>query len=178
MLHFQAYGESQAAAASLPGIVVQLFGEHALWIACIIGYLACFASVNIYTQSFARMVWSQSQVRPQSKLARLSAGQTPVNALTAVVGSCLVFALLIYWLALPLDLLIVYANGIFVLIYLLCMLAGIRLLSGRARVMSVIGSLLCCVLLVMIGWKSVYALLMFALLWMLMSKPKTQLTQP
>ncbi|TNV19198.1 L-methionine/branched-chain amino acid transporter, partial [Yersinia pestis] len=120
----------------------------------------------------------QSQVRPQSKLARLSAGQTPVNALTAVVGSCLVFALLIYWLALPLDLLIVYANGIFVLIYLLCMLAGIRLLSGRARVMSVIGSLLCCVLLVMIGWKSVYALLMFALLWMLMSKPKTQLTQP
>ncbi|SUQ37756.1 putative transporter [Yersinia pseudotuberculosis] len=178
VLHFQAYGESQAAAASLPGIVVQLFGEHALWIACIIGYLACFASVNIYTQSFARMVWSQSQVRPQSKLARLSAGQTPVNALTAVVGSCLVFALLIYWLALPLDLLIVYANGIFVLIYLLCMLAGIRLLSGRARVMSVIGSLLCCVLLVMIGWKSVYALLMFALLWMLMSKPKTQLTQP
>lgn len=170
VLHFHAYGEQQAAAASLPGIVVQLFGQHALWIACIIGYLACFASVNIYTQSFARMVWSQAQVRPESKLAQLSAGQTPVNAFTAVVGSCLVFALLIYWLSLPLDLLIVYANGIFVLIYLLCMLAGIRLLSGRSRVMSVIGSILCCVLLVMIGWKSLYALLMFFLLWMLLSR--------
>lgn len=170
VLHFHAYGEQQAAAASLPGIVVQLFGQHALWIACIIGYLACFASVNIYTQSFARMVWSQAQVRPESKLAQLSVGQTPVNALTAVVGSCLVFALLIYWLSLPLDLLIVYANGIFVLIYLLCMLAGIRLLSGRSRVMSVIGSILCCVLLVMIGWKSLYALLMFFLLWMLLSR--------
>lgn len=97
-----------------------------------------------------------------------------MNALTAVVGSCLVFTLLIYWLTLPLDVLIVYANGIFVLIYLLCMLAGVRLLSGRSRVMSVIGSLLCCVLLVMIGWKSLYALLIFALLWMLIPKLKTQ----
>ncbi|MHA3365122.1 L-methionine/branched-chain amino acid transporter [Yersinia enterocolitica] len=178
VLHFHAYGEQQAAAASLPGIVVQLFGEHALWIACIIGYLACFASVNIYTQSFARMVWSQAQVRPQSKLAQLSVGQTPVNALTAVVGSCLLFTLLTYWLSLPLDLLIVYANGIFVLIYLLCMLAGIRLLTGRSRVMSVIGSILCCVLLVMIGWKSLYALLMFTLLWMLMSKSRGAIIQP
>ncbi|EMG5761131.1 L-methionine/branched-chain amino acid transporter, partial [Yersinia enterocolitica] len=177
VLHFHAYGEQQAAAASLPGIVVQLFGEHALWIACIIGYLACFASVNIYTQSFARMVWSQAQVRPQSKLAQLSVGQTPVNALTAVVGSCLLFTLLTYWLSLPLDLLIVYANGIFVLIYLLCMLAGIRLLTGRSRVMSVIGSILCCVLLVMIGWKSLYALLMFTLLWMLMSKSRGAIIQ-
>ncbi len=36
-------------------IVVQLFGVGALWIACVIGYLACFASLNIYIQSFARL---------------------------------------------------------------------------------------------------------------------------
>ncbi|MCL6325268.1 L-methionine/branched-chain amino acid transporter, partial [Pectobacterium polaris] len=40
VLHFKAYGEGIAATASLPGIVVQLFGEHALWIACFVGYLA------------------------------------------------------------------------------------------------------------------------------------------
>ncbi len=57
VLHFDAYGEEMAAAASLPKIVVQLFGVGALWIACVIGYLACFASLNIYIQSFARLVW-------------------------------------------------------------------------------------------------------------------------
>ncbi|WP_256937797.1 hypothetical protein, partial [Enterobacter chuandaensis] len=30
------------------------------WVACVIGYLACFASLNIYIQSFARLVWSQA----------------------------------------------------------------------------------------------------------------------
>ena len=51
VLHFDAYGEQMAAAASLPKIVVQLFGVGALWIACVIGYLACFASLNIlYTE--------------------------------------------------------------------------------------------------------------------------------
>ncbi|WP_411706033.1 L-methionine/branched-chain amino acid transporter [Edaphovirga cremea] len=172
VLNFDAFGEGREAAASLPGIVVQLFGQHALWIACIIGYLACFASVNIYTQSFSRLVWSQAQERPTSKLAALSAGQVPVNALSVVVGSCLVFTLLIYWLHLPLDTLIVYANGIFVLIYLLCMLAGCRILAGRSKTMALIGSVLCCLLLVMIGWKSMYALGMFAALWLLLPRVK------
>ena len=60
VLHFHAFGEEMAAAASLPNIVVRLFGVQALWIACVIGYLACFASLNIYIQSFARLVWSIS----------------------------------------------------------------------------------------------------------------------
>lgn len=173
VLHFKAYGEGIAATASLPGIVVQLFGEHALWIACFVGYLACFASVNIYTQGFARLVWSQAS--KGSALAKLSPGQAPVNALSVVVACCLVCCLLIYWLRLPLDMLIVYANGIFVLIYLLCMLAGWRLLKGRAKVMAAIGSLLCCALLLMIGWKSLYALIMLAVLWLFLPRKQVEL---
>lgn len=173
VLHFAAYGEGMAATASLPGIVVQLFGKHALWIACIVGYLACFASVNIYTQGFARLVWSQAP--KGSTLATLSTGQTPVNALSMVVLCCLVCCLLIYWLGLPLDMLIVYANGIFVLIYLLCMLAGWRLLTGRARVMAAIGGMLCCALLLMIGWKSLYALIMLGVLWLFLPRKQVEL---
>lgn len=176
VLHFHAYSEHQAAAASLPGIVVQLFGQHALWVACVIGYLACFASVNIYTQSFARLVWSQAQDRPASALAKLSAGQAPVNALSAVVGCCLLFTLLIYTLKLPLDMLLVYANGIFVLIYLLCMLAGCRILHGRSRLMAAVGLGLCLLLMIIIGWKSLYALGMFALIWLVLPRrPKAAL---
>lgn len=153
--------EHQAAAASLPGILAQLFGEYALWITCIIGYLACFASVNIYTQSFARLVWSQAQEKPKSALAKLSAGQVLVNALSALLGSCLLFTLLIYTLKLPLDTLLVAgvcqwhfrAN----LSYLMCMLADCRILLGRSRLMAMIGSVLCLLLLLIIGWKSLYA---------------------
>jgi amino acid efflux transporter len=103
-------------------------------------------------------------------LAKLSAGRVPVNALSAVVGCCLIFTLLIYTLNLPLDTLLVYANGIFVLIYLLCMLAGCRILQGRSRLMAVIGSILCLLLLVIIGWKSLYALVMLALIWLVLPR--------
>ncbi|MDK9359179.1 L-methionine/branched-chain amino acid transporter [Lelliottia sp. V106_10] len=165
VLHFNAYSAEAAAAASLPGIVVQLFGVKALWIACVIGYLACFASLNIYIQSFARLVWSQAQYKPDSRLSRLSKRQLPLYALNAVLGCCVLSTLGIYWLNINLDALIVYANGIFIMIYLLCMLAGCRLLKGRFKVLAVIGGVLCLLLLVMIGWKSLYAVVMLAGLW-------------
>ena len=168
VLHFHAYGADMAAAASLPNIVVQLFGVQALWVACVIGYLACFASLNIYIQSFARLVWSQAQFKPNSYLARLSPRQVPRNALNAVLGCCVLSTLCIYWLNINLDALIVYANGIFIMIYLLCMLAGCRLLQGKYRVLAVAGSLLCLLLLAMVGWKSLYAIIVLAALWRLL----------
>jgi amino acid efflux transporter len=168
VLHFHAYGADMAAAASLPNIVVQLFGVQALWVACVIGYLACFASLNIYIQSFARLVWSQAQFRPNSYLARLSPRQVPRNALNAVLGCCVLSTLCIYWLNINLDALIVYANGIFIMIYLLCMLAGCRLLQGKYRALAVVGSLLCLLLLAMVGWKSLYAIIVLAALWRLL----------
>lgn len=170
VLHFNAFGEEKAAAASLPGIVVQLFGVKALWVACMIGYLACFASLNIYIQSFARLVWSQALYKPDSPLSRLSKRQLPVNALNTVLGCCVVSSLAIYLLDINLDALIIYANGIFIMIYLLCMLAGCRLLKGRFKALAAIGCVLCLLLLAMVGWKSVYAIVMLAGLWVFLPK--------
>ncbi|HFE3558327.1 TPA: L-methionine/branched-chain amino acid transporter [Enterobacter hormaechei] len=172
VLHFNAFGEEKAAAASLPGIVVQLFGVKALWVACVIGYLACFASLNIYIQSFARLVWSQALYKPDSRLSRLSKRQLPVNALNTVLGCCVVSSLGIYLLDINLDALIVYANGIFIMIYLLCMLAGCRLLKGRFKALAAVGCVLCLLLLAMVGWKSVYAIVMLAGLWVFLPKRK------
>ncbi|MBF2749453.1 L-methionine/branched-chain amino acid transporter [Enterobacter bugandensis] len=172
VLHFNAFGEDKAAAASLPGIVVRLFGVKALWVACVIGYLACFASLNIYIQSFARLVWSQARYKPESRLARLSKRQLPMNALNAVLGCCVLSSLGIYLLDINLDALIIYANGIFIMIYLLCMLAGCRLLKGRYKTLAVVGGVLCLLLLAMVGWKSVYAIVMLAGLWAFLPKRK------
>ena len=170
VLHFNAYSANTAAAASLPGIVVELFGVKALWVACVIGYLACFASLNIYIQSFARLVWSQAQYKPNSRLSRLSRRQLPLNALNAVLGCCVLSTLGIYWLNINLDALIVYANGIFIMIYLLCMLAGCRLLKGRYKLLAIVGGVLCLMLLAMVGWKSLYAIVMLAGLWLFLPK--------
>lgn len=52
------------------------------------------------------------------------------------------------------------------MIYLLCMLAGCRLLEGRYRALAAFGSLLCLLLLAMVGWKSLYAFIMLAVLWL------------
>ena len=170
VLRFHAYGAANTAAASLPTIVVQLFGVKALWVASVIGFLACFASTNIYIQSFARLVWSQAQYKPTSYLARLSPNRVPRNALNVVIGSCMVSTLASYWLNINLDALIIYANGIFIMIYLLCMLAGCKLLTGRFRMLSVIGVALCVMLLAMVGWKSLYAIVMLFMLWLLLPK--------
>lgn len=172
VLHFNAFGEDKAAAASLPGIVVKLFGVKALWVACVIGYLACFASLNIYIQSFARLVWSQARYKPESRLARLSKRQLPMNALNAVLGCCVLSSLGIYLLDINLDALIIYANGIFIMIYLLCMLSGCRLLKGRYKALAVVGGVLCLLLLAMVGWKSAYAIVMLAGLWAFLPKRK------
>lgn len=147
--------------------MVTLFGVKALWAASVVGYLACFASLNIYIQSFARLVWTRGAGAPASRLAALSARRQPVNALNAVLVCCALSTLGIYLLNINLEVLIVYANGIFVMIYLLCMLAGCRLLAGRYRLLAAAGSLLCLLLLVMIGWKSLYAVIMLAALWLL-----------
>lgn len=168
VLHFSAYGSQLPASASIPSIVGGLFGLRAQRIACLIGYLACFASINIYLQSFARLIWAQAaQWRPSSRLARLSRRQVPANALTLVVGLCALSALALQGVGVSLSELIIYANGIFVLIYLLSMLAGVVLLQGWVRWSALLGAGLCVLMLLAIGWHSGYALAMLALLYAL-----------
>jgi len=172
VLHFHAFGAEKAAAASLPEIVVMLFGVKALWVASVVGFLACFASLNIYIQSFARLVWSQAQYRPHGRLAQLTGRQIPLNALNAVLGCCVLSTLCIYALNINLEALIIYANGIFIMIYLLCMLAGCRLLKGRFRALAIVGGILCLLLLAMVGVKSLYAIVMLAALWLFLPERK------
>lgn len=61
------------------------------------------------------------------------------------------------------------------MIYLLCMLAGCRLLKGRFKALAAVGCVLCLMLLAMVGWKSVYAIVMLAGLWSVL--PKRQAPQ-
>ncbi|WP_020558467.1 L-methionine/branched-chain amino acid transporter [Thiofilum flexile] len=154
-----AYGTQEANTQAVPHMLALLFGAEARWVAAIVGFLACFASMNIYVQGFARLIWSLAD---EGKLppyfAHTNARKIPTHALYATVATCMTFATLFWWWQSDLDALIRYANGNFVLLYLLCMLAGVKLLSGWARGVAVLSTLLCAFMFVFLGAEGYYAL--------------------
>uniref|UniRef100_UPI003297623D hypothetical protein n=1 Tax=Salmonella enterica TaxID=28901 RepID=UPI003297623D len=79
---------------------------------------------------------------------------------------CCVSSLVVLALKINLNALFVFAKGIFIILYLLCMLSGCRLLKGRCYALAVSGCLLCLLLLVILGWKSLYAIIMLAAFWL------------
>ena len=70
---------------------------------------------------------------------------------------------------LSVDHLIRYANGNFVLIYLLSMAAGWVLLRGVWRWLALLSTLLCALVLVALGSDALYALGLLAGLWIMSS---------
>lgn len=165
VLSLHAYGDVNSDSTSLPRMLDLLFGEKAHWLSAVVGYLACFASTNIYVQGFARLIWSLAdEGKLPVGLAQLNRHGVPGRALWLVVLSCAICATLAWSLSLSLDQLIRYANGNFVVIYLLSMAAGWVLLHGVWRWVAGLSTLLCGAVLVMLGADAWYALGLLALL--------------
>lgn len=132
---------------------------RALTVAAAVGYLACFASMNVYVQGFARLIWSMAdEGKLPAALARRNRHGMPDTALLLVVLACALCAVGAALLQLSTDELIRYANGNFVLVYLLSMAAGVVLLRGVWRWIAVLSSLLCAAVLAVLGTDALYAL--------------------
>lgn len=163
VLSFHAYGDARTDAASLPLMLDVLLGDQARWLSASIGYLACFASMNVYIQGFSRLIWSLAdEGKLPRALALRNSNGVPARALLLVVLSCALSASLIWALALPLDQLIRYANGNFIVIYLLSMAAGWLLLRGVWRWLAGLSTLLCLGLLLTLGLDALYAICLLA----------------
>ena len=161
VLKFGLYGSEARNGSSIPVLLELLLGPTAKWLVAVLGYLSCFASINIYLLGFARLIWSLADEGKLPRgLARLSSRGTPIRALLCVFGVCVLAISLIFWLRLPLDSLIRYANGNFILVYLLCMAAGWRLLPGIGRWLAGLSVLLCLLVLVALASEALYALLL------------------
>ena len=139
---------------------------YSFGLGAVLGYLACFASMNVYIQGFARLIWSLAEEgRLPASLAVRNRQGVPGKALLLVVISCALCAVLSATLKLSVDDLIRYANGNFVLIYLFSMAAGWVLLRGIWRLLAGLSTLLCAAVLVMLGSDALYAVaLLVALL--------------
>ncbi|HLV17580.1 MAG TPA: L-methionine/branched-chain amino acid transporter [Pseudomonas sp.] len=165
VLSFGVYGDAQRDATALPSLMQQLFGERGRWLVALLGYLACFASINVYVQGFARLIWSLAD---EGKLPGALAGRNrhgvPGVALWLVVAVCALCTGLALLLQLSVDDLIRYANGNFIIVYLLSMAAGVLLLRGLWRGVAALATLLCLVVLLALGTDALYALGLLAAL--------------
>ncbi|WP_019275624.1 L-methionine/branched-chain amino acid transporter [Vibrio coralliilyticus] len=165
ILKYEAYGSSEFDSASIPWLSEMLFGEQFKLLISALGFAACFASVNLYTQSLSRMVWAQArEYKPQSALARVSIRGVPANA-TLAVGVVLVLSCLVGEISgLDLEFFLKLANGIFVLVYLLAMLSAYKLLTGISKWLAGVSLLICTGVFICLGWSMLYAVAVFVLL--------------
>lgn len=165
VLSFGVYGNEHSDAASLPRLMHMLLGDEARWLVAAVGYLACFASMNVYVQGFARLIWSLAdEDKLPSALAVRNRHGVPARALLLVVLICALCAALAAVLQLSVDDLIRYANGNFILVYLLSMAAGWVLLRGLWRWLAGLSALLCALVLIALGNEALYALGLLGLL--------------
>ncbi|WP_237044035.1 L-methionine/branched-chain amino acid transporter [Aquipseudomonas alcaligenes] len=168
VLSFGVYGNEHSDAASLPRLMHRLLGDEARWLVAAVGYLACFASMNVYVQGFARLIWSLAdEDKLPPALAVCNRHGVPARALLLVVLICALCAALAAVLQLSVDDLIRYANGNFIVVYLLSMAAGVVLLRGVWRWVAGLSCALCALVLLALGVDALYALALlggFALL--------------
>ncbi|MEZ8825993.1 L-methionine/branched-chain amino acid transporter [Vibrio amylolyticus] len=165
ILKFSAYGSAEFDHASIPYLSDLLFGPKFALLISILGFSACFASVNLYTQSLSRMVWAQArEYRPQGAIAKVSSRGVPANA-TLLVGLILLISSIGGEISgLDLEFFLKLANSIFVLVYLLAMLAAFKLLSGYKKQLALVSLILCTLVFVCLGWSMLYAVSIFTLL--------------
>lgn len=171
VLKHHAYGTPELNTTSVPYLANLLFGAKANWMISLMGFLACFATINLYTQSLSRMIWSLArEYKPDSSVAALSSRGVPSKA-TAIVGITLALACIFGQLSgLDIEIFLTLANGIFVVIYLFAMWSAIRLLQGTGRILAMLAMALCLVVFVFIGIAMIYAVVVLGLIWLLVPK--------
>ncbi|QFU20643.1 L-methionine/branched-chain amino acid transporter [Shewanella eurypsychrophilus] len=138
-----------------------LLGGYGVQVIAILGIAGGLATVNVYTASVSRLIWSFSKegILPRY-FDSLNQHQVPVRALSVVLLAMAVVIVLTYVSGQELEQLIAWTNGVFVIIYLASMLAAAKLLSKRYLPLIGLGSTFCIVLGFALGWNMLYALVM------------------
>lgn len=164
ILKFSAYGSPELTAGSVPWLSEQLFGAQAAVLISIVGYCACFASLNLYVQSLSRMTYAMAKNKGNHlKLTKVSKQGVPVYATWTIAAILIVCTIIGEITGINLESLVKLANGVFVLVYLLAMWSAFRLLSGLQKGLSFIALLITLIVFLCLGWAALYAISIFLL---------------
>lgn len=165
ILKLGAYGSAEFDATAIPWVTEKLFGAGFKTVISILGFFACFASLNLYTQSLSRMIWAQArQHNPNGRMAKLNTCGAPLYPTIAIGGVALLSCVIGELSSLDLEFFLKLANGIFVLVYLLAMLAACRLLTGAGKSIAMLSLALCTLVFICLSWSMLYACIVFVTL--------------
>ncbi|MEJ2042214.1 MAG: L-methionine/branched-chain amino acid transporter [Reinekea sp.] len=152
----------------------RVFGAGGRWIIGIVGALSGLATINVYVASASRLMASLSaQGALPAVFARQNRFRVPGIALMTELGAISVVLLTATLMELPYSLLIQWTNGVIVLIYLMSMLAGIKLVPSQ-RLYAVSAAALCLLFAVSLGINMLYGLILWGslqLLYFLRQRP-------
>ncbi|QSX29941.1 L-methionine/branched-chain amino acid transporter [Shewanella cyperi] len=152
------------APVAMMGVFDTLLGGGGAKIIGILGIASGLATVNVYSGSAARLLWSFSRegITPRW-FGKLNSHGVPVRALTGILGLMAFVLSLCFLFGQELEHLIAWSNGVFVIIYLLSMLAAWRLLGRECRPWIILGLLFCIGMAAALGERMAYALMLVAI---------------
>ncbi|MEC4728655.1 L-methionine/branched-chain amino acid transporter [Shewanella sp. D64] len=167
-----------SAGVAMVGVFDALLGGYGAQVVGVLGIASGLATVNIYTASASRLVWSFSR---EGLLPRyfnhLNRHRVPVRASGVILAIMAVVIVLTYATGQDLEHLIAWTNGVFVIIYFVSMLAAIKLLRKRFLPLIVLSCALCLLLGFALGMNMAYALLLTASLYPLLWWQKVLLSR-
>jgi len=148
---------------AMMGVFDGLLGGGGAKVIGILGTASGLATVNVYAGSAARLLWSFSRegITPRW-FGKLNSHGVPVRALTGILGLMAFGLSLCFLVDQELEHLIAWSNGVFVIIYLLSMLAAWRLLGRECRPWIILGVLFCFGMAAALGERMAYALMLVA----------------
>ncbi len=141
------------------GVFDRLLGGYGAQVIGILGIASGLATVNVYAASAARLVWSFSRegILPRYFAVKNRHG-VPIRALAMHLSVIATVLVLIQLTGQELEHLIAWSNGVFVVIYLLTMLAAAKLLSRNHWPLVILGCGFCLTLGIGLGSSMIYVL--------------------
>ena len=163
---------------AMVGVFDSLLGGYGAQVIGILGIVSGLATVNVYTASVSRLIWSFSRdgVLPKY-FNKLNQHNSPARASIAVLVSMALVIILTYATGQQLEDLIAWSNGVFVIIYLAAMFAAVKLLSKRYLPLVALSCMLCAVIGFALGWNMAYAILLMLVLFPMLWLQKTHLSR-
>lgn len=168
VLQYHAYGNENLNTGYITYLFNKLIGGYGKIFVGILGFLTCFATVNLYILSFSRQILSMSQnkVLP-AFFSKVTNKNVPIYSMLPCFLLVFITIAAKFAFNVNLDELILYANGIFISVYLLASVSGFVLFRGFRKLIAFLATVICLMILLCIGTKAVYAIavLVFSVLW-------------
>jgi amino acid efflux transporter len=159
------YGSQENNLNSVVNLVALSLGEKGYILVNLVGFCTCFISVSLYFVGFSRLLKSMAkQQQMPLNFKNRNRYNVPYWGLMAAILLCFCVLLISNFTHIEIEHLIAYANGLFILIYLAACIAGVKLLKGKGKYLSVIASMTCLLLFLSLGYGMFFALLLMFVL--------------